>query len=199
MPREGTVVARTARLAHLRLIPVIGAALALTLAGCGAGQIAQTAQQVAAIDGANGNAGDLGVRDVRLAATDALSYKAGADVPLKLWISNAATTSDTLTAVSSTAADSVAISGSAEVQGQTLVEVTDSTPLKITVTGMKADLQYGHSIPVTFNFAQSGPVTVNVPIEIPAERETSARPTVDNLPAEHGNLWFGDEPSAAEH
>lgn len=186
-------MARNARLARLRLIPavtVIGAVLAVS--GCAAGQIAQTANQVAAIDGANGSAGALGVRDVRLAPTEENRYEAGADVPLKLWVSNTAVTNDTLTAVSSTAADSVVISGDAEILGQTLVEITDSTDTTIVVTGLKEELPYGKSIPVTFTFAQSGAVTVNVPIEIPAERSTETRETVNILPEEHSDIWFGE-------
>lgn len=198
MPREGTVVARNARLARLRLIPAVGAALALSLAGCAAGQIAQTAQQVAAIDGANASAGPLGVRDVRLAPTEENAYPAGADVPLKLWVSNTSLNPDTLSAVSTPAAETVEISGAAEFGGQSLSEITDSTELTITVTGLTEELPYGHSIPVTFSFAQSGSVTVNVPIEIPEERSTEERPTVDILPEEHGNIWFGESEGGAE-
>ncbi|MEO5832837.1 MAG: hypothetical protein ABJA16_05560 [Nakamurella sp.] len=185
-------MARNARLARLRLIPavtVIGAVLAVS--GCAAGQIAQTANQVAAIDGANGTTGALGVRDVRLAPTTDNVYQAGADIPLKLWVSNAAPTSDTLTGVSSTAADSVVVSGNAEILGKTLVEITDATDTTIVVTGLKEELHYGKSIPVTFTFASSGAVTVNVPMEIPAARATGTRETVNILPGEHGNIWFG--------
>lgn len=42
------------------------AALALSLSACGAGQISQTAEQVAAVNGTEGNIGDAHVRDVTL-------------------------------------------------------------------------------------------------------------------------------------
>jgi copper(I)-binding protein len=199
LPREGTVVARTARLSRTRLIPAIGTVLALALTGCAAGQIPQTAQQVAAVDGANGTAGPLGVRHVVFAKTDDGSYQVGSDAPLLLWVSNAAITADTLTAVSTPVADNVEISGSAVFEGQTLVEVGSATPLKITVTGLKEEIPAGHSMPVTFTFKAAGPITVNVPVEIPGDRGTEPRETVNILPAEPGNIWFGEhgaEPSA---
>ncbi len=184
-------MARTARLANIRLIPAVAAVIALALSGCAAGQVAQTAMEVAAVDGGNATVGHLGVRNVRFAATDAGTYPAGADLPIKLWVSNASTASDSLTAVSTPAAATVEISGSADFAPQTLIEVTDSTPLKITVSGLTAPLPYGHSIPVTFTFQQAGVVTLNVPIEIPAARGTETRDTVNVLPGEPGNIWFG--------
>ncbi len=190
-------MARNARLARLRLIPaltIIGAVLAVN--GCAAGQQAQTAQQVAAIDGANGTSGALGVRNVRLAPTEDNRYEAGANVPLKLWVSNADITPDTLAGASSPAADSVVISGNGQILGQTLVEITDATATQIVVTGLKEELHYGMSIPITFNFTQSGTVTVNVPIEIPDQRSSEPRETVNILPGEHSNIWFGDSEGA---
>lgn len=191
-------MARNARFAQLRLIPALAAAMALTLGGCAAGKVSQTAMQVPAIDGANGTVGQMGVRDVRLAPTEELVYPAGEDIPLKLWVTNNSISPDTLTGVSSPAAESVAIDGTAEFVGQTLNEITDKTDLKITVTGLKEELPYGHAIPVTFSFAQAGSVTVQVPIEIPAERSSEPRETVNILPGEHGNIWFGEEGESSE-
>lgn len=184
-------MARNARFARVRLIPAVGAALALTVSGCAAGQVAQTAQQVAAIDGANASVGPLGVRDVRLAATDKGSYEAGSEVPVKLWVSNTATSPDTLTAVTSPNAASIAIDGDAEFVGESLVEITDTTSVTIVVT-LNDELRYGHSIPMTFSFAQAGAVTIKVPIEIPEERSTEARETINILPAPHSDIWFGE-------
>ena len=148
---------------------------------------------MAAVDGANASVGSIGVRDVRLAPTTDNAYKSGSTIPLKLWVSNTALTSDTLTGVSSPAADKIDIAGKKELAAQTLVEVTDSTDLKITLNGLKNELPYGHSIPVTFTFASAGTLTVNVPIEIPPLRETEGRETINVLPGEEGNIWFGGE------
>ncbi len=186
-------MARNVRLARLRLIPAVGLiSAALVISGCAAGQVAQTAQQVAAIDGANGTVGELGVRDVRLAPTEDYKYEAGADIPVKLWLSNASLTADTLTGVSTEMADEVVISGDAAVQAQTLREVTEEGDTTIVVTGLKEELPYGRSIPMNFTFANSGTISINVPIEIPEERSTEPRETINILPPEHGNIWFGD-------
>jgi hypothetical protein len=186
-------VARNARLARLRLIPVVGVVGAvLAVSGCAAGQISQTAQQVAAIDGANGNAGLLGVRDARLAPTEEYRYEAGADVPVKLWLTNESLTADSLTSVTTEAADEVVITGDTEVQPQTSREVTEEGDTTIVVTGLNEELPYGKSIPMTFTFASSGSFTVNVPIEIPEERSTEPRETIDILPPHPGNIWHED-------
>jgi hypothetical protein len=185
-------VARNARLARLRLIPVVGVVGAvLAVSGCAAGQISQTAQQVAAIDGANGNAGELGVRDARLAPTEEYRYEPGADVPVKLWLTNGSLTADTLTSVTTDAAEEVAITGDTEVQAQSSREIGEDGDTTIVVTGLKEELPYGKSIPLTFTFESSGSFTVNVPIEIPEERSTEPRETINILPPEHGNIWQG--------
>ena len=66
-------MSRTARRPRRALVPTTMALLAavtLTVSGCAAGQYSQTADQVAAIDGANGTIGDLTVLNARLAPTD---------------------------------------------------------------------------------------------------------------------------------
>ena len=67
-------MSRTARLPRRVLVPTalsLLAAASLVLSGCAAGQYSQTADQVAAIDGANGTVGDIAVLNARLAPTDA--------------------------------------------------------------------------------------------------------------------------------
>ena len=67
-------MSRTARLPRRVLVPTTMALLAagaLSLSGCAAGQYSQTADQVAAIDGANGTVGDIAVLNARLAPTEA--------------------------------------------------------------------------------------------------------------------------------
>ncbi|WP_111766633.1 hypothetical protein [Nakamurella deserti] len=186
-------MARNARLARLRLIPAVGVAGAvLALSGCGAGQIAQTAQQVAAIDGANGTAGEVAVRDVRLAPTESYRYEPGADIPVKLWLSNTSLNPDELTGVTTEAAEEVVVEGDTDIQPQTLREVNSETDTTIVVTGLRDELPYGKSIPMTFSFASGGTISVNVPIEIPEQRSTEPRETVNILPEEHSDIWFGE-------
>ncbi len=191
-------MARIAKYSRLRLAPAVGVALALVLSGCAAGQVSQTANQVAAIDGANGTVGSLGVRDVLFVSTQTGGYKAGADLPMRLWVSNSSVTPDTLTGISSPAATTIQIEGAADIPAQSLVQFTTDSAVKITLMGLTQDLPYGHSIPLTFTFATAGSVQVNVPIEIPTERVDTSRETVNILPAEHGNIWFGGEGGTTE-
>jgi len=176
-----------------RLLLVLATTTALALSGCASGQISQTADQVAAIDGANGSVGPIGVRDVLLAPTEDNSWPAGSDIPVRLWLTNSAVTADTLSSASSPGAASVTVDGDGKVGAQSRVRVDEDTELTVTVTGLKDELQTGHSLPVTFVFTTAGSITVNVPIEMPAERGTEPRETVDILPAEPTNIWFGEE------
>jgi copper(I)-binding protein len=171
-------------------------ALALALTGCAAGQISQTAQQVPAIDGANATAQGIAIRNVVFAVPTSSAYPAGSSVPLKLWVSNTTLATEKLTAVSSPGAGGATISGAAEFPAKSLVEITPDSKISITLTGLKQELSYGHSLPVTFSFATAGPLTVTVPIEIPGDRGTEQRETVNILPSENTNIWFGPEHGA---
>ena len=70
---------------------VVCCAAALALAGCGAGQIAQTDSQVAAVDGAFGNVGNsIALRDVLMPypPNPTGTYPAGSTVPVVATIVN---------------------------------------------------------------------------------------------------------------
>ena len=175
-------------------------AAALVLTGCASGQVSQTADQVSGVDGGSGNAGVIGVRNVLLATPDQGSYPAGANVPVLLWVTNTGLQADTLASASTAAAGSVAIAGTATVQGQSRLEIGAATPVKVTLTGLTNALSFGTSVPITFSFKSAGDVTVNVPIEIPAERTNNDRDTIDIHPTQEPNLWqsgFQAEPPTA--
>jgi copper(I)-binding protein len=115
---------------------VIGA---ITLAGCGAGQIAQTAGQVAAVGGASADAGQIAVRDVSIAfpedAEGAAVYPAGGQAPLQMSIVNFGSGPDRLLSASSPAAASVGISGETGIEaGQALVVEGELPPAPATPT-----------------------------------------------------------------
>lgn len=76
------------------------------LAGCAAGQDAQTAYQSPAIDGANGGIGQLALRDVRLSYPPDGVYRAGSDARLELVLINGGGAADRLVGVRSDAAGS---------------------------------------------------------------------------------------------
>ena len=190
---------RTARAAQPSrrrvLLPVACAvAAALALSGCAAGQISQTADQVAAIDGANGDAGKIGVRNALLATPDNPNgLDKGSDARLLVYVSNDSTADDTLSSVSSPAAASVQISGTAAVPAQALTNfAADDSKVTITLKGLTQAVGFGQSVPVTFTFATAGAVTVNVPIAIPVER-SGERSAIDIMPPEATPVWHEGE------
>lgn len=171
-------------------------AATLTISGCAAGQYSQTAEQVAAIDGANGTIGDLTVLNARLAPTDGEDYPAGSSARVLLWISNDSINPDTLSGVSTPAAKSVKITGDALVPAQTLADFATDTGTKVVLTGFVQDQYYGVSIPMTFAFKNAGSLTLNIPIEVPAERSGS-RETIEILPPHPTPIWEQGEAAAA--
>ena len=170
-----------------RRVRALAAAAALTfgllISGCAAGQISQTADEVAAIDGANGGVGQIAVRNVELVTADTGGYPKGADAALQLFISNQGLSADTLTQVSSPAAGSIEMNGPLQVPAQSLVSVGAQAPVTLTLKNLTDAISYGQSVPVTFSFSAAGPITVQVPIAIPASRQGS-RPSLDIHPAE---------------
>jgi hypothetical protein len=179
-------VSRTVRSPRRVLVPVVMAAV-LALSGCAAGQISQTADEVAAVDGGNGTIGYMSVLNVVFAATAKTSYAKGGDAPLQLWLSNAGIQPDQLTGISTPAATSVQINGIKAIPGQTLKDLTGPTSA-ITLKGLTSSIAYGQSVPVTFAFATAGSLTVNVPIAIPSVRVTG-RPTIDIQEPEQSSLY----------
>jgi copper(I)-binding protein len=101
---------------------VIGALIAaVAVAGCGAGQITQTARQVAAVEGANATAGHISVRNATIefdeAGHGAAVHPIGGSAPLEMLIVNTGAEVDRLVAASSPVAESVQISGVLRIPG----------------------------------------------------------------------------------
>lgn len=158
------------------------------LTGCAAGQIAQTADQIANLDGAQGTVGQVGVMNALLATPDGTDYPKGSEAPLKLWVSNDSETPDTLTGIT-TDAGTVTISGTATVPAGSVIQIGGSgATITATVTDLTRALHYGISVPMTFSFAHAGELQLNVPIEIPEQRATG-RATTEIYPSEAPNLW----------
>lgn len=157
---------------------------AAALAGCGTGQISQTADQASAVNGASATVGDLALRDVRIQATqtgDAL--EPGQTVDLVFAVSNqSADTNDELTdiqtsigKVSPTGSKTVPVGGvlvfSAPAgpdlptapAAKALPEVANANTASATVTLDKA-IRNGLTYDFTFNFKKAGEVRVDVPI-----------------------------------
>ena len=90
--------------------------------------------------------------------------------------------------MSTSAAKSVQFTGDGVIPGQTLIDLSGETGPQLTVTGFTADLYDGVSIPMTFSFAKAGSLTLNVPIENPAERSAD-RETIEILPPHPTPIW----------
>lgn len=88
---------------------------ALALTGCGAGQIAGTAEQQSAVSGSNVNLGSIAVRDAVIAFGEQVEggaiHARGSDASLGMTIVNEGTEADRLISASSPWASSVEISG----------------------------------------------------------------------------------------
>jgi copper(I)-binding protein len=149
---------------------VVGATLlafaaALVLAGCGAGQITQTATQEPAINGANAQVGTLYIRDAALQfPPSGPAYKAGSSAALTLTIINAGQQDDELVGVTSDAASGAVI------QGSKLVVAGNSLVISPPAAG--PDTVSGTSSP-----SSSAPATTSSSPAASTSPPTSASPT----------------------
>jgi copper(I)-binding protein len=112
----------------------------LALAGCGAGQIAQTAQQNPTIDGSNTQVGDLAIRNLALEYPVGGAYEQGDDARLRMVVVNQGLGSDTLLSVSSPVAAGVRITdGAAAATGSGTPEPSASDPASPSDTATPSD------------------------------------------------------------
>jgi copper(I)-binding protein len=169
---------------HLSL-PRLALTIALVViasAGCGAGQRAQTADQITGTGGAYGQTGDISVLDAQFVFDGPIAgdevYRRGADAPLQLTIVNEGAADDRFVGVSSPVAASARITGDPRIPGgQALtagyvepvasVETRDARAIEITLVGLTEPVRAGLSYPVTFTFEDAGNLTLSLPVENP--------------------------------
>ncbi|MFE2753797.1 hypothetical protein ACFXGA_17560 [Actinosynnema sp. NPDC059335] len=102
---------------RLAVVAALATGLGLAAAGCSAGQVTQTDTQVAAVNGASGQVGDIAVRDAQFLFPVAHgSYEQGDSAPIVVVIANNGADVDTLVGVTSEA------SAPAEITGDTRLE-----------------------------------------------------------------------------
>ena len=121
-------MSRIQRFRPIRVAVVSSVAIAaMALAGCGAGQVTQTSTQVPAVVGANGNVGAVAVRDAHIEFAEqprgAAIYPRGGAAPLSMSIINSGGEPDRLVSASSPVADSVQVSGNADIPAGRLLIV----------------------------------------------------------------------------
>lgn len=181
----------------------LGLGAAVMLAGCSAGQQAETAEQVSAVNGAHGDAEQVAIRDIQLAFPEgSATYKAGSAASLEGVVANAGAEDDRLVQVSSPFAASGSLGGKTLMPGKTNLYATgkpasgqptvqqgpsaagtptDHPEVQITLQGLNRDIRPGVTIPVTFVFEKAGATTVQVPLGTsPEERPEYGSPHAGN-------------------
>lgn len=171
----------------------LGLGAVLTLAGCGASQTSQTANQVSAVNGAQGDAQAIAVRDLQLAFPQGEPvHKAGSAAQLQGTVANGGPTDDKLVQVSSPFAASGSVSGRSDVPSRTSLTVipgpgrgeasvqgapSSQPEARITLQSLKQDVRPGVTVPVTLVFERSGATTIQVPLSTsPQERPAHGSP-----------------------
>ncbi|MDI9896207.1 hypothetical protein QM797_15890 [Rhodococcus sp. IEGM 1381] len=167
-----------------------GGALALT--ACGAGQISQTATQVAAVNGNSADVGDIQLRNVHVVYPNSQEYsiEPGGTVELGFTAINSnPAVADELTGISSPEAQITIVDeaepGSTEIAASTALgagapaDTQLDDPLvpiqliKVEMADISENVRPGLTLPVTFEFANAGEVVVNVPVDAGHELERS--------------------------
>jgi hypothetical protein len=162
-----------------RSAPVLMGAVLLggTLAGCYAGQAAATARETPDTPGVDGSVGSMVLDDVYLET--AQSVPAGGSVTLRGAFTDQSMQADRLVGVTSPAAtgveflapDGTVATAGIEVAGDGQVDATTG-PVLIRLTGLTGPLSPQAVVPITFQFATAGSVTLNdVPAAVPTSEE----------------------------
>jgi copper(I)-binding protein len=145
-----------------------------TLAGCDAGQKAETLREIPATAGVDGGVGAMVLDDVHLEAVHEVPV--GGSVVLRAAYTDTSPQPDRLTAVTTPVAASVELlqpDGSVatdgiEVPGQGQVDATTG-PVLVRLTGLTRALSPEAIVPITFQFANAGLETLDdVPVAPPS-------------------------------
>ena len=163
---------RTSRLVTSAL--VAGACAALALAGCSAGQMTQTATQVAAVPGVNVNAGTIALRNLVIGYNDPGGYPVGSNAPLEVRIFNEGVTAVTLVGASADKATAVSLVGPPEpvvtpAPASPLPATSESPSPSAAPTGSPAASpadSASPSVPASPSASPSAPAPASSPISI---------------------------------
>jgi periplasmic copper chaperone A len=148
------------------LAGTVATLVVLALAGCEAGADAPTQEFHPASSGASKVVGGISISDVFvLAAPNGSSLPQGSQASMFMGLFNNGSSSDQLVSVTTSAARSVSINGgSVTLPSDEGVNLTGPQP-QIVLEGLSQSLTGGQAIDVTLNFANIGPVTLDVPVE----------------------------------
>ncbi|MGW3539867.1 hypothetical protein ACWDNI_04850 [Nocardia niigatensis] len=173
-------------------VAALAAGAVLALSGCGAGQVSQTATQVAAVNGNSADVGSIALRNVRFLLPQTEEYnnaKGGKAVLAFSAVNLSDSKTDQLVSISTELgqvkiADKIELKPSATVvadkptakdaaQAAALKEQNagesaadpNAKPVLIEVTGLTKDVTPGLTYPLTFVFKEGGTVVVNTPVD----------------------------------
>jgi copper(I)-binding protein len=147
----------------------LAAAGVLALAGCDAGNDAETLQETPDVAGVDGTVGQVSLDDVFLDAEDTVA--AGASVPLRGVLTNDAQAADRLVGVATPAAQSVQLldesgqGSSAGIElpaGGQVEAVTDAVRMQL--EGVTESIAPTDTVRITFTFETAGEVALDVPV-----------------------------------
>jgi copper(I)-binding protein len=165
-PSTRPVGARLSRLSRAsRLAALAGAAL-FAMAGCAAGQIAETAKQHPTVGGVYANIGDVALRNLSIEAPDGPSWPAGSDVSLYMSIVNNERTPETLTGITVQGAASAIIFGNSTEYLRYLAQHSSAAPATTPASGSAqtpssaATTSAGATVTPSGTGANAGPTTV---------------------------------------
>jgi copper(I)-binding protein len=165
---------------------------ALLLSGCGAGQLAQTSEQVAAVGGTGGVVGDVAVRNAEIAWPAGLAptgavYRKGGEALVEMVIVNDGGAADRIVSASSEAGSQVVVTGEQVLAPQLPLVAGDegdvsaipgAKRITVQIAGLREDVVAGRTYPLTLVFEKAGPLTVDLPVAVPTV------PRQDEAPAE---------------
>jgi hypothetical protein len=160
----------------------------------GRGQISQTADQVAAINGNNLDASSISLRNVHVAYPNSEEYslEAGGKAQLVFTVVNTSEyVGDALEGIETEGADEVTFvggTGSIDLPPQTALAAgapADQEPqdpeepssmILVELEGLSEFVRPGLTVPMTFQFAEAGDVTIEVPVDAgPTPRVTNEK------------------------
>jgi copper(I)-binding protein len=172
---------------RLAVVAALATGLGLAAAGCSAGQITQTDTQVAAVNGAGGQVGDVAVRDAQFLFPVAHgSYEQGDDAPIVVVIANNGTEADKLLGVTSESSAPAEISGDTRLEPASAIvagaDQDDAGSHSTATSSAKASSSASHepsgshSATATTTTTPSGSVTVSESGSAPVTTTGSATP-----------------------
>lgn len=174
---------------------------ALLTAACAAGQQAQTADESPSLDGTNVDVGHMALRGLAIESPQGIAYKPGESASIRVVLVNRGSSTDILTSVSSPAAAGWAAYGGNPATTSTVSPTNSPSPEvlrprssvpigpgrrvsygvpeatgTLLLTQIKQALRPGELVSMTFTFAHSGSVDVQVPVQLSPNPPTAILP-----------------------